>query len=210
MREIRIGISMRETDALSYNEKRDSIARDWYVYLNKIMPNANWVLLPNISNDINNYLEFWKLNAFILTGGEDLDTSPDRDITEKLVFEYSQLHSFPILGICRGLQAIYKWSGGGVVENNNDLIFKKHHESTRHKVVLNNKIHEVNSYHSNSLNESSKPDNLKIIGRCKKDLTIEAIKGDNILGLMWHPEREKIISNYEKIMIKKLFRYEEI
>lgn len=207
MRDLRIGISMRETDASSYSEKRDSIARDWFMYLSKIMPNANWVLLPNISDDINNYLEYWKLNAFILTGGEDLNISPVRDKTEKLVFEYSQLHSLPILGICRGLQAIYKWSGG-IVENSNDLIFKKYHESTRHKVILNDKIIEVNSYHSNSLHELSKPDKLQIIGRCKNDLSIEAIKGDNILGFMWHPEREKIVSTYEKIMIKKLFKYE--
>jgi len=208
MRELRIGISMRETDASSYSEKRDSIARDWYMYLSKIMPNANWVLLPNISDDITNYLEYWKLNAFILTGGEDLNTSLERDKTEKLVFEYSQLHSFPILGICRGFQALYKWSGG-IVETNG-LAFNQIHGSTRHKVILNNKILEVNSYHSNSLNELSKPDSLKIIGRCEYDSTIEAFKGDNILGLMWHPERENIVSTYEKIMIKKLFKYEKI
>ena len=206
MRDLRIGISMRETDASSYSEKRDSIARDWFMYLSKIMPNANWVLLPNISDDINNYLKYWKLNSFILTGGEDLNISTERDNTEKLVFEYSQLHSFPILGICRGLQVIYKWSGG-IVETTNDLIFKKQHESSRHEVILNNEIIEVNSYHSNSLNQFSKPDKLQIIGKCKKDLTIEAIQGDNILGFMWHPEREKIVNTYEKIMIKKLFKY---
>ena len=207
MRELRIGISMRETSATSYSEKRDSIARDWYLFLSEIMPNANWILLPNITVDINNYLKYWKINGFILTGGEDISISHQRDQTEKLIFEYSQLHSFPILGICRGLQAIYKWSGG-IVETNNGIIFNKQHESTRHKVILNNKILEVNSYHSNSLNELSKPDKLKIIGRCKKDSTIEAIEGNNILGLMWHPEREKVIGKYEEVMIKKLFKYE--
>jgi len=206
MQKLNIGISMRETNAVGYFEKRDSIARDWYKYMGEIMPNANWLLLPNIDKDIIKYIKNWNLNTFILSGGEDLGVSNERDSTEKLIFEYSQKHSLPILGVCRGFQAIYRWFGGDIKKMNND--FSNFHVATRHQVIINKEIEEVNSYHSNALIESSKPDELEIIARCKKDNTIEAYEGKNIVGVMWHPEREKEFNEWDAKKIKQLFNYE--
>lgn len=206
MQKLNIGISMRETNAIDYDEKRDSIARNWYRYMKEIMPNANWILLPNIENDINNYIRNWNLNAFILTGGENLGVSKERDSTEKLIFQYSQTHSLPILGICRGFQAIFRWLGGEIEER--DENFSSFHVATRHEIIINKEIKEVNSYHSNALIDSSKPAVLEVIGRCKSDNSIEAYQGEKILGLMWHPEREKALSEWEAKIIKNLFRYE--
>ena len=206
MQKLNIGISMRETNAVDYDEKRDSIARQWYRYMKETMPNANWILLPNIENDIENYIRNWNINAFILTGGENISVSKERDNTEKLIFQYSQAHTLPILGVCRGFQAIFKWLGGEIEEQNSS--FSSFHVATRHQIIINKEIKEVNSYHSNTLNEKSKPEILEVIGRCKGDNTIEAYQGNGILGLMWHPEREEKLSKWEAKMIKKLFRYE--
>tara|TARA_Y100001958_G_scaffold15464_1_gene9473 strand:+ start:3156 stop:3767 length:612 start_codon:yes stop_codon:yes gene_type:complete len=203
MSQITIGISMRETDATNYIEKRDSIAKDWFVFLKKIMPNAKFILIPNIKEDIIDYIKYWKLNSFILTGGENFGLSDDRDFSEKLIFEYSQNNSFPILGICRGLQGIYKWLGGKI-----NINVSKFHDSNRHEIKLFNELVTVNSFHKNILEESSKPKVLKIIARCNKDSTIEACSGKNILGLMWHPEREEIINSFDKKIIRQLFKYE--
>lgn len=197
---------MRETNALGYNEKRDSIARDWYRYIKGVMPNSNWILLPNIEKDICQYIKNWNINAFILTGGEDYGISEERDETEKLIFEYSQKNLLPILGICRGFQNIYKWLGGEFEKKDNN--FSNFHSSTRHQIVINNGIYEVNSYHSNALIESSKPEVLNVIARCRRDKTIEAFEGVNTLGLMWHPEREIELSEWDAKKIKKLFKYE--
>ena len=206
MQKLNIGISMRETNAVDYDEKRDSIARQWYRYMKETMPNANWILLPNIENDIENYIRNWNVNAFILTGGENISVSKERDNTEKLIFQYSQAHTLPILGVCRGFQAIYKWLGGEV-ERGEDS-FSSSHVATRHQIIINEEIKEVNSYHSNTLIDETKPDALKIIGRCKRDNSIEAYQGNKILGLMWHPEREEVLSEWEGKIIKNLFRYE--
>ncbi|PTX42613.1 putative glutamine amidotransferase [Christiangramia gaetbulicola] len=206
MQKLIIGISMREANAASYDEKRDAIARDWYRFMKEIMPNANWILLPNIEEEIIEYIENWNINAFILTGGENLSISKERDDTEKLIFQYSQANSLPVLGICRGFQAIFKWLGGEI-EQRNDR-FSVFHVATRHQIIINNKVEEVNSYHSNALIDRSKPEMLKVIGRCKEDNTIEAFQGNGLLGLMWHPEREDIFSKWEARMIKKLFKYE--
>lgn len=203
MTDLRIGISMRETNAIEYQEKRDSIAKDWYVYLKKIMPKAKFILIPNINEDIEDYLKYWNINSIILTGGDSLGFSKDRDLTEKIIFDYARSNSIPILGICRGFQAIYKWCGGNILNNNS-----KFHNSTRHKIKLFNKLFDVNSYHSNILDESSKPNELQIIARCEYDSTIEAYSGNQILGLMWHPEREQNINLFDKRMIKSLFNYE--
>ena len=109
------------------------------------------------------------------------------------------------MGICRGFQAIFKWLGGEIKRQNNN--FSDFHVATRHQIVINKEIKEVNSYHSNALVESSKPDELEIIARCKRDDSIEAFKGRSILGLMWHPEREKKFNEWDAKKIKKLFNY---
>lgn len=206
MKKLNIGISMREVNAIGYHEKRDSIARDWYRYMEEVLPNSNWLLLPNIDNNICHYLKNWDINALILSGGEDLGSSKERDNTEKLIFNYSQNNSLPILGICRGFQAIYKWLGGNIEKQ--DINFSKYHVATRHQIKINNELNEVNSYHSNALIETSKPDELQVLARCKRDNTIEAFEGENILGLMWHPERENKFHEWDAKRIKKLFKYE--
>ena len=206
MQKLNIGISMRESNAIGYIEKRDSIARDWYKYMKEVMPNSNWILLPNIEKDIYQYIENWNLNAFILTGGEDYGICKERDNTEKLIFDYSQKNSLPILGVCRGFQLIYKWLGGDFEKKGKK--FSSFHISTRHQIVTNNGIKEVNSYHSNVLIEITKPKELNIIARCKRDNTIEAYEGENILGFMWHPEREKKFNEWGSQKIKSIFKYE--
>ena len=66
----------------------------------------------------------------------------------------------------------------------------------------------MNSFHSSALNEKSKPDELEVIATCIRDHTIEAYKGEKIVGMMWHPEREEIFSEWEAKIIKKLFNYD--
>ena len=206
MSDLRIGISMRETNALNYFERRDSISRDWFSFLKKYFPNANYILLPNVGNDIIDYIKKWNLNAFILSGGDDYGIYPRRDITEKNIFEFSRTNSLPIFGVCRGAQIIYKFMGG-LIEKGDEKIIRIH-SSNRHKIRFKNLLYSVNSYHSSYLIEETKPSNLNITSKCLDDGLIESFEGCNILGFMWHPERENNINKFEIEEIKKLFRYE--
>lgn len=207
MKKLNIGISMREVNSLEYTEKRDSIARDWYKFMQKVLPNSNWILIPNIEKDIIKYIKSWQINGFILTGGEDIGKSKERDFSEKQIFKYAQKNSLPILGVCRGLQLIYKFMGGDIEQN--DKTFSNLHLAKPHEIILDdNRIINVNSFHSNKLKEELKPDKLRVLARCKLDNSIEAFEGDKILGIMWHPEREEIPKNWDSYKIRKLFKHE--
>lgn len=204
MNNLKIGISMRELHAASYPEIRDGIARDWIIFLNNLMPEAKYILLPNIEDKIIRYVREWGLNAFILTGGEDIGSSRERDNTESLIFNYAQKNSYPILGVCRGFQLIFNLLGGSIKVNDNI----EHTEADEHKINYKGRNYSVSSYHSNILIEKSSPDCLEITSRCLIDQSIESYKGQNILGFMWHPERDKEYLRFDSVEIKKLFNYE--
>ena len=200
---LRIGITMRVTEADTYHEIRDSITQDWSKYLFSVFPVAIWLFIPNIGEKVVDYIRKFNLNAFILSGGEDLGRAPERDKTEFEIFKYAINHGFPLLGICRGLQAIYAWKGGKVSIESGD--FRKTHVAQKHEVAFGNSIRKVNSYHGNKIDEQSLPNDLKVLARCIDDNSIEAISGNKILALMWHPEREENFQEWETELIRDFF-----
>ena len=109
-----IGITMRVTNAANYDEPRDAIAKDWYAYLEKIFPDYNWLLLPNIEDKIVHYVERWQIDGFVFSGGEDIGSCTTRDNTELALFKYAQEQGLPILGVCRGFQILYTFLGGEI------------------------------------------------------------------------------------------------
>ena len=48
--------------------------------------------------------------------------------------------------------------------------------------------------------------NFKIWARCPHDNSIEGIINDKILAMMWHPERDKKISIWNKQLIEKFLQ----
>ena len=65
----------------------------------------------------------------------------------------------------------------------------------------------VNSYHNYAIDPQKLSKSLKPIFICKKDKSIEAFlhNKDFILGIMWHPEREKVLKKFDKKTIKDFF-----
>ena len=203
---LNIGITMRVTNAENYFELRDSIAKDWFSYMSFVMPNTNWMLLPNLENKIVEYTKKWKLNGFIFSGGENLRVSSCRDNTELELFNYAQKEKFPILGICRGFQAIYSFMGGEINQQGN---FLNTHRATKHKISYDNNIKIVNSFHNNMAMVDSIPKNVKVRAVCIEDNSIEAFTSEKILAFQWHPEREKKFQEWDAKIIRDFFRYEE-
>ncbi|MBZ9786731.1 gamma-glutamyl-gamma-aminobutyrate hydrolase family protein [Psychroflexus sp. CAK57W] len=202
-----IAVSMRETQASAYKEVRDTIARDWPEYLNKVFYDAKWLFVPNIKEDVIEYLNQWQVNGLILSGGDDLGDCPDRDATEHIMFNYALEKEWPVLGVCRGMQAIYTWLGGRVILSNDEFI--KYHVAKNHDIFFQGNRYSVNSYHRLMLDSKTCPKNLDAIGICVQDNTIEAYLGNNILGLMWHPERESKPKEWEISFIRNFFKIEE-
>ncbi|MCB9246936.1 MAG: gamma-glutamyl-gamma-aminobutyrate hydrolase family protein [Flavobacteriales bacterium] len=202
--ELRIGITMRITEANSYPEPRDSVAQDWINYMHFLLPNASWMYIPNMGSDAVAFIQKWGINSFILTGGDNLGDYPIRDITETTILKYAIKNSLPVLGICRGLQLIYNYLGGTVEKQS--LEFAQIHVAKQHKINLLDEIRIVNSYHNNKLLPETIPSKLSAIAHCLEDYTIEAVQGDNLLGIMWHPERTHPYQTWTAELIHKLFR----
>lgn len=201
--DLRIGITTRITNAVGYDEKRDSLAHDWSRYFISQFPNSSWLSIPNIESDAIGFMEKWNINAIILSGGEDIGESKKRDNTEFKLIEYAQRNSFPVLGVCRGLQVLYSFFGGRIEKGTNDFV--QVHKAKRHNIFIGGGMQEVNSYHQNILVEDSCPTNLSILSRCANDYTIESVSGNGILGIMWHPERELLAHQWNTDHIKDFF-----
>jgi putative glutamine amidotransferase len=73
---------------------------------------------------------FTAMGGLLLSGGADIDpaaydqpqrgsvdTEPDRDALEKGAWEAASVRGLPVLGLCRGLQAINVFSGGTLIQD---------------------------------------------------------------------------------------------
>ena len=184
----RVVLSMRITQASGYEEPRDSISHDWIGLL------QSWgmapFLLPNGLADPAAYLDALAPALLILTGGDNpgLDTSRDR--TEKSMLEYAEAKNTPVLGVCRGLQAINLHFGGGLGQ-------VAGHVAVRHAVKLTGAFSDlygadttVNSFHESAVPADGLASNLVAAG-VDADGNIEALHHTSLpmAAIMWHPER---------------------
>ncbi len=204
----KIGISTRIVDAKGYEEKRDALSQDWTRFLDtiKMIP----VMIPNNLSNVSLFLESLNIDGIILSGGDDIGDNIDRDCTEREIIEFGIGHKLPIFGVCRGMQVLNKFFGGKIRRGNNDEHIRKKHQV----LILNKPISEllkqnkiiVNSYHRNIINIEDVGESLISFAIHKKDNTIEGFihKSLPIMGVMWHPERERNTSLLKKFLENKL------
>lgn len=183
-----VSLTMRITEASGYKEHRDSISHDWLDRLD------TWgmtpLLLPNRGNP-DAMLERFGPDLIVLTGGDDLGETPDRDVMERRLLEYAIAHRYPALGVCRGMQLINDRFDGAMAA-------LEGHVATRHPIVVDaawaefyGEGGEVNSYHRLGV----RPQDLgaSLVATAHDDTgNIEAFQHAElpIAAVMWHPERE--------------------
>tara|TARA_B100000161_G_scaffold265579_1_gene242651 strand:+ start:8335 stop:8982 length:648 start_codon:yes stop_codon:yes gene_type:complete len=212
-----IGISQRVD--LVRNERRDSLDQNWF----RILKNFKLQILPipNLLTNPIEWIENQKIEAFILSGGNDLsffkksnkkEVNECRDKLEILILRYCKKKKIPVIGICRGLQIINYFF-------NKKINLKKNiiHVNSKHNIYPNiqekfrffkekKKVIKVNSYHNFIIpvNEVSKE--LRIVYR-DKDQNAEAVEHKSLpwVGIMWHPEREDKISQLFKNLVSNTF-----
>ena len=177
------------------------------------------IILPMIT-DMDDLLNI--CDAFLITGGDDLDSkwyneelSPmagaihhEMDLVDKYVIEYAVNAKKPMIGICRGLQAINVFMGGSLIQHIEDDSHKKIEGNVEFKPVHNNSIFDlvyndnskINSYHHQCINKLA--DNFIVCGYSNG--CIEAIKHNElpIIAVQWHPER---IMDKESVNLIKEF-----
>ena len=169
-------------------EYRDSIDQRLIEWISRL--GAIAVPVPNClikSDSLNSWLKEMSPDAVLLSGGNDIGEFNLRDDTERNLLQYCEHNALPILGICRGMQMLAKYSGAKLKKADC-------HVGIRHKLIKNSFGYglpgkDVNSYHKMALAECPTG---YIISAQSDDETIEAIVHSEKPweGWMWHPERE--------------------
>lgn len=168
------------------------------------------------------------INGLILSGGYDIDPkyynqknegkskgiSETTDECEAVIIRLAVEADIPILGICRGMQALNVFCGGSLIQDiPSEIGFSAVHLLEKPKTAFHNitvekesplsaaagfGTHLVNSYHHQAVKNVA-PD--FSVAATAEDGIIEAIYHKNkkyILGIQWHPERD-----HEKVEINK-------
>ena len=198
-----VGITQRVDHVADRSEFRDALDQRLVVwvtragYLPVAVPNMLFDDDDSSSGVLGEWLQTVQPKALLLSGGNDIGEYPVRDATEHYLLSWAQENQVPVLGVCRGMQLMAVWAGGGLkrVEG---------HVCTQH--VLHGEVAgEVNSYHDFSL--ASCPPGFEVLAN-SEDGEIEAIRHAVLPweGWMWHPEREDCIHLRDTQRLQEIFK----
>lgn len=204
----RICISQRVESVASYGERRDCLDQRWFELIFRLgyVP----VPLPNVSEEhARQLLADLQPHAVILSGGNSIasldpsasDVAPERDAFESAVVAHAVDTGTPVIGVCRGMQVLNLYFGGELLEIDG-------HVATRHPLRPCSDAYslpiEVNSYHQYCIPATGLSTAFTPLG-FDEDGNIEAFchKEKRILGIMWHPEREKPYSQLDFELMKR-------
>ncbi|MEO6719499.1 MAG: gamma-glutamyl-gamma-aminobutyrate hydrolase family protein [Ferruginibacter sp.] len=180
------------------------------------------ISVVKLSAEDNNLDVVKEMDGIVLSGGLDIHpkyygnnksdyaNAPEcfneqRDEFEKTVFEISQQHNIPVLGVCRGMQLVNCLLGGSLTQDiGND-------SNITHRFDEIDKVHGVNLLPDTMLHQIINTDSIltnsahhQSVNGPGKGLKINAMSDDGIvegieradsnskpffLGIQWHPER---------------------
>ena len=218
---MKIVITQRSTTNDKF-KKIDSLEQHYVKFFESF--GAKVIPIPNASNDPVGYFQSVGATHLVFSGGGDIDPklysgkyvkgkdyAINRDIVEKKLLKFASINNIPVLGICRGCQFINIYYGGKMIQNINTRknSYKIKHVDKDHELSLigiekftkQRKI-KINSFHSDGFTDKELAKNLKFFA-IAEDGIIEGIyhKRLPIAGIMWHPERMKKMSTFEKSLI---------
>ena len=207
----RIGITQRVEAAPGSRETRDCLDQRW----TPLLESFGLLLVPlaNNATEPHSYIEGLALDGIIFSGGNDLSdapgarsAAPERDRFERAALGWALEGHKPVLGVCRGMQAINVFLGGqlGPVTG---------HAGTRHLIhaVADAGLgwpesFEVNSYHDFGIAPNQLAADLTVLAS-SPDGSIEACRHRSAacIGIMWHPEREAPTNALDLDLLRSLF-----
>jgi putative glutamine amidotransferase len=186
-----VGVSQRVDFFHERGEQRDALDQRVSQWISKLgcipvpIPNNMGGFISDDDVSLQQWLAELNLQAFVLSGGNDIGEAPERDQTERQILDYASSNNMPLLGICRGMQMMGIWSGASLKPVSG-------HVRTRHR-LQGNISSEVNSFHNLSLEGC--PAGFAVLATTEHG-EIEAISHQSLPweGWMWHPERESVFS----------------
>lgn len=179
----RVGVTQRRDFMPERDEWRDALD----VRLARMIWAAGFVPIPLTTgiDDLETYLDELQLDAFVLSGGGEVGSPPERTLLEEALLARSERDAVPVFGICRGMQVIVTACGGR-------LSSVEGHVATRHLISGSmSEEREVNSFHALGIRREDLPSKVSCLALAP-DGTVEAIQHDRLpwTAIMWHPERE--------------------
>ena len=193
------------------NETRDCIDQRWIKFVTKLdlIP----IFLPNNKAIVKKYLQFLKPKLIILSGGNDIyqknlnvkNFSRIRDQVEFELIKQGIKKNIPILGVCRGMQLLNIFYNGSISKI-------KNHTGKLHKIIFIEKYNKilgpnVNSFHNWGITKNNFSKDLRPIAYdANKNIEAFIHKKKKILGIMWHPERYKIIKQKDINLTKHFLK----
>ena len=174
------------------NQLEISVELNLLNFLSKVFNNPKIEILSEKKN-IN-------FDLLIISGGNDLPNlkrnkqNKYRNNLNNFFFSKTIKKNLPVIGICLGAQFIAK---------KYRCKFKKKNHVGSHKIIYKNKKIKVNSYHNYVITSFS--NRIQPLAFAE-DKTLEyfKIKNKNITGIIWHPERYKTISEFDKKIFKNI------
>lgn len=212
---MKIAITMRCVDNSAYAETRDALSREWTQYVAKIMPKAILVPVLNNPDSVLDTAKTLDIDGVILSNGNDWGADLKRDQTETKLFKYAFGHKLPILGVCRGFQAINLLMGGKL-KKDIKRISGENHAGVIHNVYIEKKSPfrkfakknelKINSYHDQGFLIEDLSPRLKVFALSKNGV-VEGFYHPSkpIVGIQWHPERKSPSADFDKKLILNLF-----
>lgn len=199
-----IGITQRLLTQPHTGDVHNALSQDWQHFLAAV--GLPWIPLPNGGAETLALAHTLKISGLIFSGGGEAGKEPTRDHTETLLWHWAQEGKLPVLGVCRGFQAVQLLMGG-------ELVPLSGHVAVRHAL---HPVHpapdtspiwqgrKVNSYHNIGIrNLASALTPLALSHTANGEKHVEAARGDRFLGLMWHPEREKVPHMTDVTMVRR-------
>ena len=194
----KIVITQRFEKIGRFNEFRDNIDANLPSFIQKL--GYTPILVPNNLDNLNKFIKQISPKGIILSGGGDPSKKDLRYFTENKLIKISINKNIPIIGICRGAQALNIFFGGKLKRVSNHV--RKYHRIFG-PLVENIDI-KVNSYHDLGFFKNTLGNNLELLAY-SSDKVVKSFSHNKykLIGIMWHPERYKKIKNFDKNLIKK-------
>ncbi len=201
-----VAVSQRVEVLIERNEKRDALDQklcQWIYsagYVPVPVPNALRMLSTvrgqKKESEVLSWLRFVQPKAILLSGGNNIGDCQERDNTEDCLLSWARDKARPVLGICRGMQMMGKWSGVHL-KRVEDHVCRRH-------ALQGELVGDVNSFHDLALDKC--PLDFTILAKAE-DGVIEAIRHNTMPweAWMWHPEREVKFQEWNIQRLKELF-----
>lgn len=211
----RLAASQRVILNETYPDRRDALSQDWPVYFSRVLPEAVVIPVPNQPDRVATWMDIVAPDAVILTNGNDWGEAQERDATERHLVTMAQERSLPVLGLCRGLQALNVLLGG-TLEPDLRARTGVDHVASCHPVKLvvpafsrlaGSEHLMVNSYHNQGVTVDGLAHDCRAFALSEEGI-VEGFYHlqEPILALQWHPERSGSTQSFDTALITAFLR----